>query len=148
MTSKWSGRLYAATLFLITLTGFAQMPVFKRYYIADIPGLGWLAEFYITHSIHYIMASVLLALAGYWAALFLFEKKRGSSLTRTGKVKVILIAGLIVSGGMMVVRNLPGIHFSHTAIHLMNICHLGFCMALLLVSGVARFTRRPWMHKR
>jgi len=27
---------YTGLLFLLTLTGFAQMPIFKRYYIADI----------------------------------------------------------------------------------------------------------------
>ena len=33
---------YLTTVFFLTLTGFGQMPIFKRYYIADIPGLGWL----------------------------------------------------------------------------------------------------------
>ena len=44
---------YVAILSFLTLSGFGQMPIFKRYYIADIPGLGWLAKFYITHYIHY-----------------------------------------------------------------------------------------------
>ena len=35
---------FLATVFFLTLTGFGQMPIFKRYYIADIPGLGWLAD--------------------------------------------------------------------------------------------------------
>ena len=34
---------YLMTVFFLTLTGFGNMPIFKRYYIADIPGLGWLA---------------------------------------------------------------------------------------------------------
>ena len=32
--------VYLITVFFLTLTGFGQMPIFKRYYIADIPGLG------------------------------------------------------------------------------------------------------------
>jgi len=32
--------IYLTTTFLLVLTGFGQMPIFKRYYIADIPGLG------------------------------------------------------------------------------------------------------------
>ncbi|MCP4020290.1 MAG: hypothetical protein GY729_00480, partial [Desulfobacteraceae bacterium] len=56
---------YFITIFFITLTGFAQMPIFKRYYIADIPGLGWLAKFYVNHSLHYIFAAILIAFTTY-----------------------------------------------------------------------------------
>ena len=61
-TLKYS---YLITLLFLTLTGFGQMPIFKRYYIADIPGLGWLAKFYITHFIHYLGAILILALLAY-----------------------------------------------------------------------------------
>ncbi len=62
-TGKVRKYIYATTLFFITLSGFGQMPIFKRYYIADTPGLGWLAQFYVTHIIHYISATVLIAFA-------------------------------------------------------------------------------------
>jgi hypothetical protein len=39
-----SSLIYGVTLFFITLSGFAQMPVFERYHISSLPGLGWLAE--------------------------------------------------------------------------------------------------------
>jgi hypothetical protein len=45
--------VYLITVLFLTLSGFGQMPIFKRYYIADIPGFGWLAQFYVTHYIHY-----------------------------------------------------------------------------------------------
>ena len=57
--------IYLTTTFFLVLTGFGQMPIFKRYYIADIPGLGWLAEFFVTHYIHYLGAIVLLGLIAY-----------------------------------------------------------------------------------
>ena len=50
---RWA---YILTLFVMVLTGFGQMPIFKRYYISDIPGMGWLAKFYVTHYIHYLGA--------------------------------------------------------------------------------------------
>ena len=31
--------LYVLTLIVMGFTGFGQMPIFKRYYIADIPGI-------------------------------------------------------------------------------------------------------------
>ena len=46
--------LYVLTVFFMALTGFGQMPIYKRYYLSDIPGFGWLAEFFIIHYIHYL----------------------------------------------------------------------------------------------
>ncbi len=40
---KTKNYIYVIILIFITVSGFAQMPVFKRYYIADIPGFSWLA---------------------------------------------------------------------------------------------------------
>lgn len=136
MKNGMMNMVYGLTLFLITLSGFAQMPIFKRYYIADIPGLGWLAKFYITHSIHYIMASLLLALGGYALTHLMLTGKGFSAVTLWGRIKGLLILGLMVSGGLMVLRNLPGIYFSHISIYVMNLAHLGLCMALLAVSGL------------
>ena len=144
MGTRMIGRIYGITLFLMTLTGFAQMPIFKRYYIADIPGLGWLARFYLTHSLHYILASVLLGLGAYVLANLILNKRGLAGLTPSGKVKGLLILGLIFSGGFMVVRNLSGVYFSHTAIHVMNLVHLGLCMALLVVSAVTFAGGRKW----
>ncbi len=136
MTGRVMNLIYGLTLFFLTLSGFAQMPIFKRYYIADIPGLGWLAEFYTTHSIHYIMASLLLALGGYAVTHLILSGRGFSALTPWGRIRGGLILGLMMSGGLMVLRNMPGMYFSHITIHVMNLSHLGLCLALLVVSGL------------
>jgi hypothetical protein len=146
MEGRIKGAAYGFTLFLITLTGFAQMPVFKRYYIADIPGLGWLSQFYVTHSIHYIMASVFLALCVYGLVDLLINGRGLGALTLSGLIKGGLILGLVVSGGLMVVRNLPGVYFSHLSIYLMNLLHLGFCMVLIMVSAFTWVAKKRWIH--
>ena len=64
-TGKLRKYIYGITFFFLVLTGFGQMPVYKRYYISDIPGLDWLSQFYITHVMHYIASFVLIALAVY-----------------------------------------------------------------------------------
>ncbi|WDP85863.1 MAG: hypothetical protein HUN05_12560 [Desulfobacter sp.] len=144
MNGRIKKTVYGFILFFITLTGFAQMPIFKRYYIADIPGLGWLAQFYVTHAIHYILAFVLLGFGLYVAADVQLNGKGIGSLSLTGRLRTGLILGLMVSGGFMVVRNLAGVYFSHTSIHLMNLFHVGFCMALLGVTLFALVTRKNW----
>lgn len=140
--------VYAVTLLFITLSGFGQMPVFKRYYIADIPGLGWLAQFYVTHVIHYISASVLIALAAYVAVEFLLNKSRRKKITGFGIVKISILTGLIGSGALMVVKNLPGVYFGHTAVIALDLIHLGLCMMLLMVSLYAVIRKKRWVSEK
>jgi len=142
---KTRKRIYGITLFFIALTGFAQMPIFKRYYIADIPGLGWLAQFYVTHAMHYIFATVLIALCVYGVLDFLLRKQSVSKITASGAIKAALILGLLVSGGLMVVRNLPGVYFSHTLIYVMDIGHIVLCMALIMVSAYTLVKKKTWI---
>ncbi len=144
LVHKTRNRIYGITLFFIALTGFAQMPIFKRYYIADIPGLGWLAQFYVTHAMHYIFATILIALCVYGVLDFVLSKKSFSGITAAGGGKAAFLLGLVISGALMVVRNLPGVYFSHTLIYVMNISHLGLCMALLMVSAYTRVKNKTW----
>ena len=46
---KW---MYGLVMFFLVLSGFGQMPIYKRYYLADIPGLKWASDFYITHYVY------------------------------------------------------------------------------------------------
>ncbi len=137
--------VYGITLLFISLTGFGQMPIFKRYYIADIPGLDWLAKFYVTHEMHYIFGAILIGFCVYMAVDFVLSKKGFSVLTASGIAKAAIILGLMVSGGLMVVRNLPGVYFSHTLIYVMNLSHLCLCMALLMISAYTLVRKKSWI---
>jgi len=129
---NFSSYIYAVTLFFIALSGFAQMPIFKRYYIADIPGLWWLADFYVTHLMHYIFATVFMGLAVYLVADALFFKKGLGHMPGPIKLQAFFIAGLIVTGILLVVKNFPGTPFPGTLIIVLDISHLLLCMGLLL----------------
>jgi uncharacterized membrane protein len=138
-------RMYWLTLFFITLSGFAQMPIFKRYYIADIPGLGWLAQFYTTHTIHYVSAVVLITFVCYLAAQFLLERKTVAGITGAGMFKIGLVAGLILTGGLLAYKNLPGVYLDHTLISLLDLAHLGLCMLLLSAGLYSVVRKRKWL---
>ena len=140
--------LYLITTFFLVLTGFGQMPIFKRYYIADIPGLGWLAEFFVTHYIHYLGAVVLLALATYILMDYLMVKRIARRLTVSGSIRIGLLAGIVASGGLLVIRNLTGSNFSHEFIIFLNIAHLGLVMALLFVGLYCLLFKKHWTTKR
>ena len=140
--------LYLTTTFFLVLSGFGQMPIFKRYYIADIPGLGWLAEFFVTHYIHYLGAIVLLALAAYIAADYLILTRNSKRMTATGYIRFALLSGILVTGGLLVIRNLTGTNFSHEFIIFLDVTHLGLVMVFLFVSLYCLVRKKHWTTER
>ena len=139
---------YLLTVFFLTLTGFGQMPIFKRYYIADIPGLGWLAEFFITHYIHYLGAILFLGFTAYIIIDYLLLKSKSRQMTVTGYVRSALLAGILTSGIFLVIRNLSGSNLSTGFIIFLDLCHLGLVMAFLFVSLYCLMFKKQWTRNR
>ncbi|MFN4132237.1 MAG: cytochrome b/b6 domain-containing protein [Caldimicrobium sp.] len=48
--------LIAFSGIMLIFTGLGCLPLFKRYYITEIPGLRWTADFYLLTKLHYIFA--------------------------------------------------------------------------------------------
>ena len=139
---------YLITVFLLTLTGFGQMPIFKRYYIADIPGLGWLAQFYVTHYIHYLAAILILALVAYMIIDYVILQKKHLRLTATGYVRGAILAGILVSGILLVIRNLAGSQFGPWFIIFLDLAHLGLVMTFLMVTAFCLLFKKQWTNAR
>jgi len=145
MQTKVIGSIYFLSVFMLTLTGFGQMPIFKRYYIADIPGFWWLAEFYITHYLHYLSAAIFLGLSAYVIVdYFLSGKKHGVKITTFGYVKALTLSGIIVTGIFLVMKNFEGYLFSPGIISLLDVAHLGLVMVLLAVSLLTLILKKKW----
>jgi len=142
--SRWVNILYTLTLVFMALTGFGQMPIYNRYYMSDIPGLGWLADFYITRNIHYIGAVILLGLAFYVASSFILSKRKQIRLTANGRVRAVLLSAIVVSGALIVIKNFPYIHFSDGFIIGLNLFHLAGVMAFLMTNLVCRIAKKKW----
>ena len=136
--------LFLLNIFLMALTGFGQMPIYKRYYMSDIPGFGWLADFYITRYVHYVGAAMLLALLSYFLFDYFFLQRRNLKIAPTGYLRIALLAAIVVTGILFVVKNFPVHYFSHEFIIILNLCHLGFVMAYLLVSLYCLIFKKRW----
>ena len=134
---------YNLSLLMLALSGFGQMPIFSRYYLAKIPGFKWLGEFYITHLIHYIFAGIMIALALY-AFTDLLIRGRLWQLTITGILKSVTIAWLIISGSVLMINNLSEVYLNHAFISILNITHLTLCMVLLLISLYTLIAGKKW----
>lgn len=135
---------YFLTVFFLTLTGFGQMPIFKRYYIADLPGMGWLAQFYVTHYIHYLAAVILFTLVSYVVFDYLVLSKRNIRATASGYVRGAILAGLMVTGIFLVIRNFSGTKFSSGFIIFLDLSHLGLVMSFLMVSLYCLIFKKKW----
>jgi putative Ca2+/H+ antiporter (TMEM165/GDT1 family) len=141
LPGRW---FYLLTVFFLVLSGFGQMPIFKRYYIADIPGLAWLAEFFVTHYIHYLGAILFLAFTAYMIIDYLLVKRRSRQMTATGYLRGALLAGILASGILLVIRNLTGSNFSPGFIIFLDLCHMGLVMAFLFASLYCIIFKKQW----
>jgi hypothetical protein len=140
--------VYWITVFLLTLTGFGQMPIFKRYYIADIPGLGWLAQFYVTHYIHYLAAIVILAMVAYIIIDYLILQRKHLRLTASGYVRGAILAGILLSGLLLVIRNLAGSRLDPRFIIFLDLAHLGLVITFLIIAGYCLIFKKQWTNAR
>lgn len=140
-TTRVKNYLHGTTLFMLTLTGFAQMPIFKRYYIADIPGFGWLAEYYVTHLLHYGFASVFIAFLFYSIIMNRCAPDQKSSSGILNSINIFIATGLTITGFLMVLKNFPGRWFPDSLISLFDVAHV--CFAMMMLAGLLVKLFRP-----
>jgi len=65
----------ALSILVLFFSGFGQMPIYKRYFIDQIPGLGWSSDFIITLHMHYWAASALIFISAYYLTYLVMTKE-------------------------------------------------------------------------
>jgi hypothetical protein len=137
--------VYGIILAAMAFTGFGQMPVYKRYYVSALPGMGWSADYYFTLAIHYVGAALLLAFLGYVIGDFLLKGKKAFRVTASGYGRMALLAGLVLTGVFRVLKNLPDVDFSAGLTMLVDISHLVFMMGYGATALVFWRMKARWM---
>ncbi|WP_300667825.1 FeS-binding protein [Desulfoluna sp.] len=137
--------LFRVNMFFLALSGVGHMPIFKRYYIADIPGLGWLAEFQVTLTLHYLTAALFLAMVAWIATTWVLEHRK--SLSRMARVKIGLYIVVITSGGFLVIKNLKGIYLPAAAITATDLTHLAGALIMGLTALAQIFHEKTTLLK-
>ena len=135
--------VFRLTVAALLFTGFAQMPIFARYYLADVPGFAWTADYYFNHVLHYVLAIVLLAILG-WRLPRILRRK---SWTAMDVIVGLCWAGIVLTGIIRVMKNQPEAYFSPTLVMWVDWSHLGFVM-LLGAASLIRSRARPASLKR
>ena len=131
---RWQKQLVLWTSLGLALTGMGQMPVFSRYGIAALPGLGWLGHYRTTAALHLGLAAVLLVMLGLLAVAWLGS---GTSRPRpSGPVvlRMCLFAAVAATGLLRVMQNgiLP--LFGPDTVRYLDWSHLGLAVALGLAA--------------
>jgi hypothetical protein len=137
--------VYLFLLFVMGLTGFGQMPIFKRYYIADIPGLGWLADFYATHYLHYLGAIVLFGFFVYVAVTYWGLMRQQFQLTGAAYIRITILALITITGIFRVLKNLPDVVFAPLFTMVIDISHLVFMMFLMIFGILFMVLKKGWL---
>jgi hypothetical protein len=113
------------------------MPIFARYYLADVPGFGWTADYYFNHVAHYILAIVLLTILG-WRLPRILRRPAWKPMDVTVG---LCWAGIVLTGIVRVMKNQPESYFSPTLVMWVDWLHLGFVMLLGVASLLRSGTR-------
>lgn len=125
MNKRTATLLFRVLVAALLFTGFAQMPIFARYYLADVPGFGWTADYHLNHILHYSLAILLLLWLGWRAPLAL---RRPLSIWRL--LIALSWAGIVLTGLVRVAKNQPDVFFSPTTVMIVDWSHLGLVMLL------------------
>jgi len=136
---KW---LFAAAVFAALFTGFGNMPLYGRYYIADIPGFAWSGDFIANLKVHLVAGALLIGLAVYTlAGRYILKKGQQAPRTAFGRVVDITLALAILTGLIATVRNFacmtPGLEAQMT----INFTHMGAGMLFAVIGAVAFFRK-------
>lgn len=85
-TTRFNHWTVTVSIFLLIFTGFGQMPIYKRYFLDQLPGLAWSSDYSITLIIHYVAAMALIFAAFYHVAYFGIRREF-NLLPRRGDMK-------------------------------------------------------------
>lgn len=139
---------YGIALVLALFTGFGNMPLYRRYYIADIPGFAWSGDFFANLYVHYMAGAVLLGLSVYLCIQFLIQKRGYNRLTRSGLARAVALGLVLITGVIMVVKNLPGAVIPFPWVAVLTLGHMGLALVAVVLYGISALRRWPWATNR
>ncbi|MBS3907556.1 MAG: copper ion binding protein [Syntrophaceae bacterium] len=82
---------------LLIFSGFGELPMYKRYMVTQIPGMGWAGDFFINLKIHYLAGIVFVSIMVFHAIFHGWLGHQGL-LPKKGDVKASLITILSMFG--------------------------------------------------
>lgn len=107
--------------------------------------MAWSADFYATHYLHYLGASVLLGLFAYFIMDYFLSGRKRFNLKPSAYLRMILLLGIVATGILRVFKNMPDVLFSPAFTVFIDISHLAFAMIYLFAILVLALMKRGWL---
>ncbi len=142
---KWA---YRVAIAVALFTGIGNMPMWGRFFVADIPGFGWSGDFFVNIYVHYLAGALLLAISAYHIVVYRQRSDRRKTLSPSGAVRVALLGLVLVSGLLSAIKNLAFIDLPMTGLMLLVFLHLAGMMAFVFFALVFWLRKKPWMTAR
>jgi len=90
------------------------------------------------------MAVVFLALASYAAVEYFLLTRKQLKITLSGYLRAGMLAGIVITGLLLVVKNLTGTHFASGLIIFLDLAHLGLVMSFLATAFACLALKKKW----
>ena len=131
----------ALSTFTLIITGMFQLPLAKRYFIDQLPGLSWTADYSSTVLIHYIAAAVLLSAVSVHIVYHVIRKEY-NLIPKKGDLKE----------SYQIIKSMFGLceepkSDKYLAEQRLAYAYMAFSFLLILVTGVVKVIKNfPAMH--
>jgi len=125
--------LIAVSGLALLFTGFGQMPIYKRYMLDQLPGLGWTSDFILNFKIH-MLAALVFTFATVFHLVYHFIEGGRSIMPMKGDLREsVHIIKAILKGE----KEPP--HGKFLAEQRLAYAFMGFSIVLLIVTGMFKF---------
>lgn len=138
--NRYSRWLYFLAAGVAVFSGMGQMPIMKRYYVADLPLMAWSQDFFINSDLHYLSAALLLGLLAWRLSLSSRVVDQAWSWGPRSAWGWTLLTLLFISGVFKVARN-AGVFLDPFLIMVLDFVHLGSAMAFMFTGLFALIAR-------
>jgi hypothetical protein len=142
---KWA---YRVAIAVALFTGIGNMPMWGRFFVADIPGFGWAGDFFINLYVHYLSGALLLAIASYGIVAYSQRSDKHMKVSKSGLARGALLGLVLVSGLPSAIKNLAFIDLPMAGLMALVFLHLGGAMAFSFLALVVGLQKKPWMTAR
>lgn len=86
LTTRFIHWTVTVSIFILIFTGLGQMPIYKRYFVDQLPGLAWSSNYSITLVVHYL-AAIALMFAAFYHLVYFGMLREFHLLPRRGDIK-------------------------------------------------------------
>jgi hypothetical protein len=93
---------------------------------------------------HYLFAILLLGITAFIITGYFLTNRKKIKITPSGYIRGAVLFGLVITGVLLVIRNLAGSNFPPSLIIFLDLSHLTLVMVLLIAGLYCIIFKKKW----